>query len=213
MRNIIYYLLDIEPDTNAISYFLEMRNKSISIEKGLFQFKPKNWKNNIKIDFGYNLISCNESLTKTSQTILEKAFKEAIKISDENMDLKSSEKLFKGITLVINKYCYFDKSSGKTFFDLATDIFCKILMGHYLLNGNKRMALTFLKGFLWEFGYYLKWTQGMYKNCKKHRTQVEIFVKKLEKKSGNNYERTRNQIHKWIKKNTIIGLNWRKNAN
>ena len=86
-------------------------------------------------------------------------------------------------------------------------------MGHALLNGNKRIALMFLKGFLWEFGYYLKWTKGMWQNYSKYKTQVEIFVKKLEKKSGNNYEKTRLQIYEWIKQNTIIGLNWRKNAN
>ena len=78
MRNIIYYLLDIESHTNVFSYYSQMHNKSIINKKGDFWFKSSIWQKDIRINFGYNIISCNESLKKTSEKVLQEAFKEAI---------------------------------------------------------------------------------------------------------------------------------------
>ena len=35
---------------------------------------------------------------------------------------------------------------------------------------------------MWEFGYYLKFTQGAWKNYNKHRTIIEEFAMGLEAK-------------------------------
>ena len=83
------------------------------------------------------------------------------------------------------------------------------MMNHYLTNGNKRLALTFLKGLLWQFGYYLKWTDGMYKNYLIHKLVIEDFVKDLEDKNDEERKDVKKQIKKWIMQNVIIALHWR----
>ncbi|MCK5867406.1 MAG: hypothetical protein KAG14_03325, partial [Mycoplasmataceae bacterium] len=88
-------------------------------------------------------------------------------------------KLNQGIVSTINMFSYLDLSE-LSIFDFFLEIFVKLLIGHYLTNGNKRMALTFLKVIMWEFGYYLKFTEGVWKNYNKHRTVIEEFAMGLE---------------------------------
>ena len=83
-------------------------------------------------------------------------------------------------------------------------------MGHYLTNGNKRMALTFLKAIMWEFGYYLKFTEGSWKDYAAHKTIIEKFAMNMETKINKGIKiQTRKDIWNWIKNNAIIGLHWR----
>ena len=214
MKQIIFYILSIEPNENALKYHEKHKNNLIKYnteQKGFyFCSKFNNCKELIKYE--YEKIELNENIIIIVKTLLNSSIQEALKISKETMsdDENEIQMLNDAIISIINKYSYYDETHKKDIFDLAEEIFTRILMGHYLKNGNKRTAIVFLKNFLWYYGYYFKFTQTqMWKDYSRHKTFVEGFVKKLENKGNKNNIETHKQIKKWILNNVIIGLNWR----
>ena len=210
MRKLNFYILDIEPKENAFKYYEKFHNSLINARNNKFYFNS-NFNSSIEeISCNYSKLKINQNLNKLINEILIKSYHEAKSISKENMgDELRKGSLKGGIIDVLNKYSYYDKNNNKDIFDLVADIFTRILMGHYLSNGNKRLSLTFLKGILWHFGYYLKWTKGMWLNYTTHKTKIEEFVQNLESGNGIDNQLVKKQIKEWIMDNVIIGLNWR----
>ena len=208
MKKIRFYLLENDPNIkDIVNYQNRFQNALIIFKDGKYYFKS-HYESDVEIiDYSHAIFKISKEIEEHLVEIIKLAFKEAKEISEENMnEEKNNGDLIKALMSILNRY-YYDSHSNADIFDLVTDMFIRILMGHYLINGNKRLALTFLKGILWEFGYYLKWTRGhMWKNYSKHKTQIEEFVQELENQKE---KENKIKIKNWILKNVIIGLNWR----
>jgi prophage maintenance system killer protein len=80
--------------------------------------------------------------------------------SKENMGLKYSDKsifeiqrIFESaISALVQKFHY--ESNQKSIFNFAAQLFIKIINGHYLSNGNKRLAIASTMKLLFHFGWY-----------------------------------------------------------
>ena len=202
MKTITFYLLDIEPPENANFYHQEFKNSLILATENSFYFKSHFKEKLEKINYQYGVINLNNSehyFSKLIAQILENAYLEAKSITKENMGFEIQKGSIKSsILLTINEFTYYTLEDNKNFFDLVTKIFIKILMTHHLDNGNKRLALCFLKRFLWEFGYYLKWTKGMYTNYYQYKNIIEEFVAELENKEGKFSKKQQDAIYWYI---------------
>ena len=207
MSKIELYILG-KDGLNFNDFYYEIQNRLISYEHNKFYFNSKfGPKEEIILD--PIELKFDETILEKIREILKIASNQASEISSENMDMDYL-KLNQGIISTINMFSYLDLSE-LSIFDFFLEIFVKLLIGHYLTNGNKRMALTFLKGIMWEFGYYLKFTEGVWKNYNKHRTVIEEFAMGLETRGNDELQtRTKKDIKSWIIKNAIIGLNWRR---
>ena len=211
MKSITLYLLENENPKNAWKYFRKFSNSLLRFDSTTKKFyfssnyKPKEE----EIHCLYNYMQCNAKEIGNVESILNAAMLESKRLSSENFGQEVKKgSVLSGLVNTINKYHYIS-NGDKDIFDLTLDLFVKILMGHYLTNGNKRLAITFLKGFLWERGYYLKWTQGIFKEYDKHKMHVEKFVEKLQNRDNNDKVKTKAEIKIWIMNNVIIALNWR----
>ena len=111
---------------------------------------------------------------------------------------------------VITKYSY--QKNNQSIFDVCAELFMRLLMAHLLTNGNKRVALVFLKLLLCNLGYYLKWTEGFIKNYSKHKEKVKVFTEKLTSKQNPDsdiYQKIKTEVSSWIQDSVLIGLYWK----
>ena len=109
------------------------------------------------------------------------------------------------IDSVIMKACYANEEIE--IFELLSEIFIRMLMGHVLTNGNKRSATMFLKLSLKIFGYYLKWTSHYYMHEGVHKDKIENFVANMESNnSKETIKKTEQEIRDWVKYNVMFDL-------
>ncbi len=208
MKKITYFILEIEPNDNAIKIFKKHPNSLISQLDNKFYFKSHFKTQKEEIDFSCQKIKMDEELFERLKKLLNESLIEVKNISKESIKPeKIKGSLHGSIYSVVYKYSNYKKEDKKDVFDFTTNIFVSMLTGHYLWNGNKRVALVFLWSILWELGYYLKWTKGFFVNYSVHKSILEHFVITLEK----NKIIGKQEIKKWLIQNVIIGLNWRKN--
>lgn len=76
-------------------------------------------------------------------------------------------------------------------------------------NGNKRLSLLFLINLLRYFGYHFYWSEGEFKNYKKHQVYIENWVEKLSNANETDYSIKINELIKWIKENCVIAILFR----
>lgn len=119
---------------------------------------------------------------------------------------KWNENIFSEITTTINKYAYEECPSV---FYFVAELFYKYLMGHKLINGNKRMSLMFLIFLLRFFGYHLPWSYGDKKNYKFYEEKLIKWVEIFQRNENNckiNKSQNIENIAKWIKKYSVIAI-------
>ncbi|AME13931.1 hypothetical protein MmmBen326_0718 [Mycoplasma mycoides subsp. mycoides] len=122
---------------------------------------------------------------------------------DGNLYFQEKEKgsLLSGINSTIFKYSY--KSENYDIFDFVTEIFIKVLTGHYFIDGNKRTALMLLIQLLRIFGYYFYFSDdiNLFKHYYYEKIEKELanFVQMLQKKKI-----TYKEIKRWIYSRTIV---------
>lgn len=210
MKKIKFYILKTENINNAGIYFDRFRNSLIRKEEDKIFFSSM-YNGTQEITVEYGVLESYEELSKTIDYLLDISYKEAKLISKENMGTeKTKGQMAASLISVLNKYEY--SESEADIFDLATEMFIKLLNGHYLGNGNKRTSITFLKFFLWELGYYLKWTGGHFKDYREYEDTLKQFVVDLENTTDKTIKSDIfKRIKEWITGNVIIGLNWRNN--
>ena len=156
MKIIKFWICEAEKN-QALNYPTEdLKNSLIEFRNGKFYFnsKFKNEPEQIKITF--SIFNFDENLNKKVIQILKESHNKAEMISDEPIS-KWNENIFSEITTTINKYAYEECPSV---FYFVAELFHKYLMGHKLINGNKRMSLMFLIFLLRFFGYHLPWSYG-----------------------------------------------------
>lgn len=119
---------------------------------------------------------------------------------------KWNENIFSEITTTINKYAYEECPSV---FYFVAELFYKYLMGHKLINGNKRMSLMFLIFLLRFFDYHLPWSYGDKKNYKFYEEKLIKWVEIFQRNENNckiNKSQNIENIAKWIKKYSVIAI-------
>lgn len=117
----------------------------------------------------------------------------------ENIKTNEENKIYSIVCSSINKMII-SSNCYNNIFEFLNDIFCRLLMGHPLMNGNKRLSLSFLVVSLRYFGYYFKWTSKEYKNLNYYENILKEFIKNLELKIPN----YTNEILNWIIENTVL---------
>lgn len=177
-------------------------------EDKYFVYEGVAWK---EIIYEENIVKINENLFTELSVILETSCKYQIqKLSEEpfSIDPKEIAKSKSAIGSVINKYIYEEKYS---IFDIITEIFINLLRGHYLTNGNKRLATAFLYGSLWYFGYMFWYTNSssLY-SYKIWECKIIYFVKLLEK--NKDCIQVKDEIKLWIIEHIYISIKWWSNS-
>ncbi|WP_427902701.1 type II toxin-antitoxin system death-on-curing family toxin [Metamycoplasma alkalescens] len=199
--------LDFFPFSNKKRVFFDENTQSFYVAK---KDKSNFWKINVKfelIKFNENLISFLESIYSQSIKKLKLLFN--IK-NDDDIRFKEKEpgSLMGSLTSIVNHYCYIDEEID--IFDFITDIFIRLLNGHFFYDGNKRGTLMFAVQLLKFLGYYFYWNgnnntmfiSDIY--SKYLEKELKTFVKKLENKA--NMGNTKKSIKEWIYKNIMINL-------
>jgi len=218
MKKIIYYVLENSLD-DPYEYFLRKHKNS------LLHFDNKNNKyyftslfktENEEISVKFRNINFDEILLKSLIDMINFAITEANKIN-KNEPIEKKDTIEKEISGIIERAlqsydCYIDKSY-KTIFDFVAHIFINLLKSHPFANGNKRFALTYLIMSLRYFGYHLKWSKGVEMYLKVYKSFLEICVINLSSINGfktrKEFETEETKIVEFIKKNSVIALEWR----
>ncbi|MEG0879512.1 MAG: hypothetical protein RSE95_02495 [Malacoplasma sp.] len=141
----------------------------------------------------------------------EKICQESFDDSDE-----SKVKIKNQIYRIFDKYySNLDKSNDfyrKNLLCLISELMFYILMGHHLSNGNKRLSLLLTINLLYFFGYYLKFTRGIYTDYQKYEKKLEGFVGRFSNKNNSitkDIDKI-SEIYNWLNENVIIAINFRK---
>lgn len=82
---------------------------------------------------------------------------------------------------------------GDSFFLAAGKLFCKINMGHKLIDGNKRTSIITVVFFLFVNDYFLS----------VQREDLKEFAKKIAQRRNSMFERAAEDACKFISENTI----------
>ncbi|MDP4040818.1 type II toxin-antitoxin system death-on-curing family toxin [Mycoplasma mycoides] len=192
-----------------IDYFVISNSKNIFYDKDNNKFYMLTKKNNkIWFDFNFSVIDFNEKFCNFIDNVYQKSIKELNKIfftRNNNLYFQEKEKgsLLSGINSTIFKYSY--QSYNYDVFDFVTEIFIKVLTGHYFIDGNKRTALMLLIQLLKNFGYYFYFSGDF--NLFSHfyywsiEKELANFVEMLQQNKVSHRE-----IKKWIYSRIIIDL-------
>ncbi|EOA07047.1 Hypothetical protein MYEA_5490 [Mycoplasma yeatsii 13926] len=191
----------------GIDYFVISNNKNIFYHKNNFYMLTK--KNN-KISFGFNLsvLDFNEKFSNFIGDVYIESMKELNEIffSKSNslyFQEKQKGSLLSGINSTIFKYSY--ESEKYDVFDFVTEIFIKVLTGHYFIDGNKRTALMLLVQLLKNFGYYFYFSDdfNLFKHSYYQTVEKELanFVQMLQQNKIGHKE-----IKDWIYSRITIDL-------
>lgn len=211
MRQLIFFICQKEKE-NAFDYLtLHFKNSLIEFVEDKFYFLSRsyyNYEEREQIEIKYSILEFNENLEKKICQILNSSYEKAKKISDEPIsDL--NETIFSEISTTINKYCY---QECESIFYFVAELFYKYLMGHKLVNGNKRMALMFLIYLLRFFGYHMPWSYGNRKNYGFYEKKLIEWVEKFQKNKNNCKIEIHNNVQiitNWIKEKIVIAIEWR----
>ena len=192
MKKIVFYVTAAE-ETKATEYFLkQFKNSRLSFNNDKFYFTSASEgdcserKSSEVIQVDYSLIEFDEKLSNALQTVLEESYEVAKTISEEKMG-KLEQSVHSEIITTVDKYGH---EECKSVFYLVSELFYKLLMGHHLTNGNKRLSFMFLISCLRFFGYHLPWTYGEKKDYKHYESRIVKWVEKFQKNGTNNSDQT-----------------------
>ena len=213
MKRLIFFVCEKEKE-NAVYYPISyFKNSLISFSDNKFYFNlsrsyfgyNKEWE---EIDIKHSVLNFDEDLERKICQILSFSYENAKQISNEPIS-ELNETIFSEISTTINKYCY---QECETIFYFVAELFYKYLMGHKLVNGNKRMSLIFLIFLLRFFGYHMPWSYGSKKNYVFYEKQLIKWVEKFQKNQNNCKIEIKNNIQiitNWIKEKVVIAIQWR----
>ena len=157
-------LIDFKNKKNSYTYICEFNSK--------FKRKPET----ISVLFyPLNLDVNNINVYNFLELIVLKSIKRAQFLSKEPIDESKEKEILSKIIGRFNIYYSFkkefltyklknSKENCLNIIDLVNEIFCEILISHLLINGNKRLATMLLTNFLYQFGFYLKYTKSSFEN-------------------------------------------------
>ncbi|WP_265503074.1 type II toxin-antitoxin system death-on-curing family toxin [Mycoplasma mycoides] len=196
-----------------IDYFVISNGKNIFYDTDNNKFYMLTKKNTkIWFDFNFSVIDFNEKFSNLINNVYHYSMNKLNKIffsKDGNLYFQEKEKgsLLSGINSTIFKYSY--KSENYDIFDFVTEVFIKVLTGHYFIDGNKRTALMLLIQLLRIFGYYFYFSDDF--NLFSH-----FYYQPIEKELANFIEMlqqnkiSHKEIKKWIYSRiiTIIEKEW-----
>ena len=144
----------------------------------------------------------NKDLCNILKYILKQAKSDIYKLSKSGTgDEKIPGHMYSCIYSEIKKSIH---NKPYSIFEFIGNIFIKILMFHYLWNGNKRMSLLFLIYSLNYLGYYFMYTKGIYENYNWHEKKLELIVKDLIDNKSNN--KIISEIIDWIEGNSLLSV-------
>jgi death-on-curing family protein len=139
----------------ANTVFNERKNSLIYEKNGVFWFKSK-YGIPFQLEISVYEFIFNEQNLKVLEKLVALSIEDCINLTSESMGVeKVSGSINSGLFSLFTKFSY---SPECDIFDFITEVFIKLLTGHYLTNGNKRFSLVYLRKLLWHFGYYLKWS-------------------------------------------------------
>lgn len=156
-----------------------------------------------------------ETIYKYSEKLVDISFEDAKYISNDPLDCKVESK--KNVVSLIQSMLYiYDNEEPKDIVYLISNIFKSILVGHYLVNGNKRLASMILFNFLYIFcGLFLKLSTMHSKKLFWEVNEIKFieFVEEYHKISNkkNFHEEDKKlleKIYMWVYENIQIALNF-----
>lgn len=226
METIRFYILECENHENALAYHRLFENDLVIYRHHKFYLKNyfleaieeleevegiEKMDDLQEINYLFAKLQINDDFLKSAKAILNSAIKEVEKITKQDIEDKLvNKRIWPAIEKILTKYRDSKHASKKDIFDLTTDLLIEMLPNHYLKTSDKSLALAFLKGFMWECGYYLKWTWTMWKNHLTQKVFVQKFVTELEDKNHPDKLQIKSDIKYWIMKHTKIALYLRK---
>ena len=202
MKKVYFCIFDGDDPNNFLTGWNS--NSLYKIEDNKVYFCSKFGKKT-EVNFYYIVPKLNEEFINQVSKFINPAIQDAGKISDEPIlyDELIIDKIKAIITSKVNKYYYENLNHKISIFDFITNIFISCLMNRVFQNGNKRFSLCFLILILESFGYYFKWSKGLWKNYKVHELQIAEFVEKMK---NNQIEKHFDEIKLWIKYNIVISI-------
>lgn len=204
MKKIYFYIVKGSSDDPKKIFYKRNKNSLIFEKNDSFYFRShySNWSEEIKVECKY--LTFDEETCKELITILEKAKKQAAKISEESIGEEISEK--GSHSIIYSSFIKAQHQTPNSIFYFIAEMFIMLLMGHKLTNGNKRVSFMFLISVLRYFGYHFFWTQGNKQNYFKYISDILGFLKDFEKGWNNDKMLS---VERWIIANTVIALQWR----
>lgn len=200
-------------------YWETKRTKHLFYRDGDFYFQS-NFYPEEKIELTFNRIEFNQELVDNIAEIVGKSVSICKKLMSSNEymgDEKDKGSIKNAIDSLIQSL-YHEKHTN-SIFNLASRIFIKIINGHFLTNGNKRLALVATSEILLDLGWYWKWSHNHHLSEKEFyddnfQGQIEKWADKLENNSQdmsqNNLSKDiiQKEIEIWISDNVIINIPW-----
>ncbi len=153
--------------------------------------------------FSIKDIEYNDSFKECLNEVLIKAHEKAEEFSKVNMGTLTpvrKDKILKSIEQTFNYFTY-NPNYEYGIFTICAKIFSDILMNHYLTNGNKRLAIVFIKELLWELGYYFKFTKSQWDDYDNDLSILKMYVVEFDELDRDIVEET---ISIWFKDNSTI---------
>lgn len=199
MKNIKFYI--IEHNDNPVKIFFDTNQNSLFILENKKHYFASHYNAKEEIEVFWVPIIFNEDLVKELVKFIEPALINAGEMSEEPIELGGNKisLLESPICLEVDKCMHM---KPKSIFEFVGSIFIKSIMGHKLINGNKRFSLAFLILILRYFGYHLTWSKGEQKNYSFHKVKIEKFVEILEK----DYNEGVRKVIEWISNSCVIAI-------
>lgn len=208
MKKIVFYIIKKSQDDPDLIFCKENKNSLLKIINKEYFFKSLYNSDEEKILVNYSDINFDETLFKNLITIFKDQIEIAKQISEEEVEKYPSTET--SVESIIHSKIYKGQyGKYESIFHFISDLFCSILMNHTFINGNKRVSLVFLIGSLRFFGYHFKWSKGLKKDYSNYENYLKELVVMFEKNKANDFEKLVLEQSKWIKRNSVIALEWR----
>ncbi|MDK2819999.1 MAG: type II toxin-antitoxin system death-on-curing family toxin [Mycoplasmataceae bacterium] len=199
MKSIKFYIVENNDNPNKI--FFETNRNSLFIFENEKHYFDSHYNAKEEVEVFWVPIIFNEELARELAKFIEPALINAGKMSEEPIEWDENKILLLEAPIYseITKCMY---EEPKSIFEFIGSIFIKSIMGHKLINGNKRFSLAFLILILRYFGYHLMWSKGEQKNHSFHKVKIEKFVKILEI----DYNEGVKKVIEWISNSCVIAI-------
>ncbi|WP_127942577.1 MULTISPECIES: type II toxin-antitoxin system death-on-curing family toxin [unclassified Mycoplasma] len=215
MRILRIYVTEWNKEEQIQRYIREKKNSKIEFGQDSTKFYSNFNSNPENVRFETAVIEFNWFLVDSFVKHAVESSKKVRYLNQEDNDKmtgveKNSGSVAGAIHSIIMKWHY--NQENWDIFDFVTDLFVRILMGHFFHNGNKRVSIVFLSTVLWNLGYYLKWTSDeKYIYERTYENDLKGFIQELESKENadKNWKIVIGKIKTWIYRNIVIALNFR----
>ena len=138
--------------------------------------------------------------------IVEDSYAFAKQLSNESMPNLNNENLSRITSWIIN-VLYKTVSIKEDIFYFLSNCFININVFHILLNSNKRLAIAILIKLLYNFGYYFKFTNDIWKEAREWENKSIDIIKQYSN-NNNNVEQIIMNVRKWIMDNILIAIHF-----